>query len=131
MLRRLLSEAHLRPIFFLLWCLGWAVVATLSLVPLAAHGLPGGDKVAHASAYAVMAAGAVTFCRGPGRLALLALFAAAVGAVVEVAQGYVGRQVDDLDALANGVGAALGYLIALAALVVLRRPPLQDSPSAG
>ncbi len=110
-------------------------MATLSLLPLAVHGYHGTDKVLHALGYAGMAAGAVTFCRDPVRLALLALLAAAVGGVVEIAQGYVGRDASLLDAAANGVGAAIGYAVALATLlllrIVLRRPPLQDSPSPG
>lgn len=121
--------------FFLLWCLGWVGVATLSLLPLAVPGYHGSDKVLHALGYAGMAAGAVTFCRDPVRLALLALLATAVGGAVEIAQGYVGRDASVLDAVANGVGAAIGYAVALVTLLllrtVLRRSPLQDSPSPG
>ena len=120
--------------FFLLWCLGWVGVAVLSLLPLAVPGYHGSDKVLHALGYAGMAAGAVTFCRDPVRLALLALFATAVGGAVEIAQGYVGRDASVLDAVANGVGAAIGYAVALVTLLLLRvvlRRPLQDSPSPG
>ncbi len=132
MLQRL-PEARARRVFFLLWCLGWVGVAVLSLLPLAVHGYHGSDKVLHALGYAGMAAGAVTFCRDPGRLALLALLGAALGGLVEIAQAYVGRDAEWLDALANFAGATAGYLVALTALFVLRllRRLLQDSPSPG
>ena len=131
-MQRDIPAPRLRVIWFVLWCLGWVGVAALSLMPPA--GIPdiGGDKLAHMLAYAWMAAAAVTFCRCPARLALLAVVTMLVGGAMELAQGLVpNRHLDGADAVANGVGATLGYLIALAALFVLRRPPLQGSPSPG
>ena len=114
----------------MLWCLGWAAVAALSLVPPAAIPNVGNDKLAHMLVYAWMAAAAVSFCRCPARLAVLALVTMLAGGALELAQGMVAhRHLDVADAVANGIGATLGYLVALAALLVVRRPWLQGSPS--
>ena len=126
------SEARARSALFVLWCLGWVGVATLSLLPIATPiPMADGDKLLHALTYGGMTAAAVAFCRSPGRLALIALFAVALGGLVEIAQGLVAwRHASVLDAVANAVGAALGYLIGLLALAVLRRLP-KDAPSPG
>ena len=130
-MRRDVRVSRPHPIWFVLWCLGWIGVAALSLMPEAVIPDVGGDKVAHMLAYGTMAAAAVTFCRCPARLALLALVTLFLGGTMEIAQTYVpGRQLDGADVVANGVGAVLGYLVALMVLLVLRRP-LQDSPSPG
>ncbi|MDQ1315067.1 MAG: hypothetical protein QG662_1176 [Pseudomonadota bacterium] len=115
------------------WAGGWlGVVVTLglSLLPPALDSGSGhSDKVVHLLGYAVLTfwwAQLVTHRRWK-----LALVVALFGIAVELLQGLTPtRQPDPLDALANSVGALLGWLIArllpnlpqrLAALSALRR----------
>lgn len=76
---------------------------------------PGADKVGHVAAFAIMfCALAILFDRlPPWGVSLLTL---ALGAATEVAQGYVGRDPDPLDMVANIVGVGIG----LAGVLVTR-----------
>jgi VanZ family protein len=107
---------------FLAWCAAWLVIAALLLAPLPALRAPS-DLLGHAMLFGAMALGAVSFCHHPGQLALLALVTIAGGTGLEFAQGLVPyRTFDFHDAIANVIGAGLGYLIALAVLYSLIRP---------
>src|SRR3954453_13996825 len=95
----------------------------MSLTPVQ---LPPGlsDEVLHFTGYALMSAGAVGFCHEPRRLGLPALLAAGVGGAVEIAQAFTpDRSPELLDFAADAAGAALGWLLALAWLVLVAPPP--------
>lgn len=85
------------------------------------------DKTAHAVAYGAFAAVLVLALRtrrgwGAGRVAAIAFaWAAGYGAAMEVAQSFVGRLCDVLDALANAAGAGLVALLWLCVAAWRRR----------
>lgn len=117
-----LLDPRVRRGLLLLWGALWLWVAYMSLTPVQ---LPPGlsDKVLHFTGYALMSAGAVGFCHEPRRLGLLALLAAAIGGAVEIAQAFTpDRSPELLDFAADLAGAALGWLVALAWLVLVVRP---------
>jgi VanZ family protein len=96
------------------------VVYSLGPAPSVLHGFPIADKVFHASAY-----GAITLTwllaavwrpgRGGGVLAgegiPLVVGAIVLGAGIEVAQHFVSRDSQTLDAVADTVGALAGYAV--------------------
>lgn len=83
-----------------------------SLVPQEMVQAPGGDKLQHFMAYALL----VLIWPAGQTLPRMVLKAAALGVVLEIAQGVLptGRYMDPADALANTCGACLGALILLA-----------------
>lgn len=95
---------------------GLAAVMVLSLVPQdMVPSTDVSDKVNHLAAYGALAfAGAIGF-RGRRTLVLLAAGLLALGGALEIAQGFVpGRMPSAGDLLADGIGIALGALVALA-----------------
>lgn len=88
-------------------------------IPDALQGI--NDKLLHVAAYFVlgaMAGGAIRQ-RGQVKWAVLALIA--VGAAMEVLQGFVGREASLVDAIANSAGAIAGAAFARFVLDPLRR----------
>lgn len=79
------------------------------------------DKLLHFSAYFVLGAMAGGAVRRPGAVKWAVLGLIVVGAVIEVIQGYVGRETSVLDGVANGTGAIAGALLARFVLDPLRR----------
>lgn len=125
---RHLDDPRVRALLLALWCLGWVAVAVLSLVPISIPGPRGSDKALHFATYALMTAAAVTFCRSPWRLLLIALAATLIGGVIEIAQGLVPyRSMSMADAVANALGALLGYALALAAALRLPVKKVSDT----
>ena len=110
------------------WLLKWAAAAALYLFwpavlvvtwgELAPHPpewtLHFWDKSLHFTAYFGLAAMA-TLVVGNGRRLLFALLAlAAFGGLLEILQGFTGRDPDIHDEIANGIGVGAGYLVAWA-----------------
>jgi hypothetical protein len=120
---RLLFDPRARLACALIWGLAWLVVAGLMLMPISAPAPPGSDLIVHFLIFGVMAFAAVTFSRHPGRLAGLAIVTIALGAGLEYAQGLVPyRSPAIADAVADGVGALVGYALALLVLYFVIRP---------
>jgi VanZ family protein len=120
-MERLLFDPRARHVCAALWGVAWAVVAVLLLMPLSVPS--GGDLVIHFLLFATMAFTAVGFNRHPAQLALLALVTAALGMALEYAQGYVPTRSSTVaDAVANDLGAFVGYVAALTVLYVVIRP---------
>lgn len=82
----------------------------LSAVPLGAAGGPGLDKLVHLLAFAALAAPLAW--RHPRRWWIVALGALIYGALIEIVQHYVGRDMEIPDLLADGTGAFVGAWIA-------------------
>lgn len=120
---RHLHEPRVRAAFLGLWCLGWIVLSAALLAPMPLPTPGGSDKLAHFGAFAGMAFAAVSFCHSPWRLALLAVLTTAGGVLLEFAQGFVPYRSFDLsDAIADGLGAGAGYVLALIVLYAWIRP---------
>lgn len=91
--------------------LGWIMVAAvvvLSLVPQLpkAPSLLGWDKAQHFLAYAVLTA---WFCQAYSRHWRWPAFFVALGALLELLQGFTGiRTTDPFDILANTIGVSIG-----------------------
>lgn len=120
---RLLFDRKVRLLCALLWGAAWVVVAALLLMPLNVQAPPGSDLVAHFVLFGSMAFAAVGFSHRPGQLAWLALATIALGIGLEYAQAFVPtRYSETADAMANGVGALVGYAIALLVLYFVIRP---------
>ncbi len=112
------------------WIVAWAVLAWLSWTPTA---LPGGvsDKTVHFVVYLLMSGIAFSFARSHAMLALIALTTFALSAVLEFGQSFFPyRQFDYGDLLANGGGAATGWLLASLILLVAARPARRSRVSA-
>lgn len=100
-----------------------AVILTASLVPdvpLPESRIPGLDKIAHAAAYAALAAVLLFGLRKPGTAFVGAVLRTVVvctlyGGAIELLQRLTGRTADPLDFLANAAGALLGAGLAAAA----------------
>ncbi|HYP66828.1 MAG TPA: VanZ family protein [Thiobacillaceae bacterium] len=91
-----------------------AAIIFLSLTPhpIKFH-IPYGDKLNHLLAYATLMAWWSQLHVSSARRLRLALSFAALGIVIEYAQGYTAtRQPDVFDALANIAGILLGWLAA-------------------
>jgi VanZ family protein len=110
------SRPPARLILRVLFLLGAAVVAVLSLLP--AHDLPKvavSDKIEHAGAYFVLAILGGLGLRERRSLLFLFIVLCAMGGAIELLQAFSpGRSPDVFDALANATGAAAGILVALA-----------------
>ena len=112
------------------WLGAWAILAWLSWTPT---GLPGGvsDKTVHFLVYFLMSGVAFSFARSHGALALIALATFALSAVLEYGQSFFPyRQFDYADLLANGGGAAAGWLLASLILALAMRPARRSRVSA-
>jgi VanZ family protein len=97
-----------------------AVVIWGELKP-SAQGPEGWDKVLHFTAYFGLA-GIATVALGHRRPAIWAAFAlAAFGGILEIVQGFVGRDAEWGDEAANIVGVGAGLAGGLFVLSVLRR----------
>ncbi len=119
----LLLHPRVRTVTMLLWGVGWVVVALLLLLPVGAATPARTDLLAHFLMFGSMAFAAVGFSRRPWQLAALALFTIAAGAALELAQALVPyRTFDPIDAVANGLGAVVGFGAALAVLCTWIRP---------
>lgn len=119
---RLLFHPGVKLTCFVVWCLGWLIVAALLLAPLPATGSRSA-LAAHTMLFGAMTLGTVGFCHHSGRLGALTLATIAGGTALELAQGLVPYRTFDLyDALANALGAGTGYLAALVVLYGLVRP---------
>jgi VanZ family protein len=95
-----------------------AVVAWGELKP-SSQGPEGWDKVLHFTAYFGLT-GIATVALGNRRLALWAAFALAVfGGILEIVQGFVGRDAEWSDEFANVVGVCFGLAAGLAILRIL------------
>jgi hypothetical protein len=105
-----------------LWCVAWGLLGSAVALSLSPDGagvrFGSSDKVLHSAGYGALALSlllaAVWFPgRGRGRLANQAvlLISAVIGLslVLEVLQGFVGRDADTLDAGANLLGSVGGY----------------------
>ena len=101
-----------------LWWCGVAAVVLCSLVPafLLPEVPPGGDKIEHFSAYALLAAAAVQLFTARHAVARAGIGLVAMGIALEIAQGLftTTRQMDVHDALANSLGVVAGLLTLLA-----------------
>lgn len=108
-----------------LWCLGWLVVCGLLLTPLSVRGPEGSDLAAHFLVFGAMAFGAVTFCRRPLTLLGCAGLTAAGGGALEAAQSLVPyRTFSIADLVADVLGVAAGFALALLVLQLVIRPAL-------
>jgi VanZ family protein len=101
------------------------VITVLSLWPLEELPLvPGGDKIHHMIAYAVLMFPAAL--RKPVHWRLIGLFFIAYGGAIELVQPYVNRYSEWLDVAANTTGIICGLILAEVLIrslpVVLNRP---------
>jgi VanZ family protein len=106
----------------LLWATSWLLLASVAWLSLGPEPpLPPfefADKIAHGFAYAALTmgfllAGVWRPGRGPGRYPMAAVWivlaAVSIGVVIEILQDLESyRSMDAFDALADGVGAAIG-----------------------
>lgn len=96
-----------------------ALVAYISLAPSSGGGLPLWDKAMHFTVYALFALLGSAVTTGQRQLLLTAVIIMFYGALLEVLQHQVGRDMSALDALANSLGVAVAL-----ALVWKKRPKL-------
>lgn len=100
-----------------LWWLAVVLVFVVCLVPAPDLPLtpPGGDKLEHFLAYFLLAASAVQLYQGRRTLWCVAIALVALGVAVEFAQGALTttRSMDPWDAVADLLGVAAGFAIAL------------------
>jgi len=90
-----------------------AAVVVLSLIPIEADLSGGRDKIAHFVAYGSMTFWFAMLFRGRLRQVGVALAFAAMGVAIEYLQRMTGyRTFDVADMAANGIGAALGWVLA-------------------
>jgi VanZ family protein len=110
---------------FARWCAllflpAWAGVVGGELGP--SSGAPHfWDKAVHFTAYFILSILAVTAVSSAKRVIGVILALIAMGAVLEVIQGAIGRDMSVMDELANGLGVLLGALLALAIRALLVR----------
>jgi VanZ family protein len=120
---RLLFDRRAKRVCAALWGGAWVIVASLLLLPLGVPGPSGSDLVGHFLLFATMSFAAVGFSRQPGQLAWLAFATVALGMGLEYAQGFVPYRSSEVpDAVANGMGALAGYVVALLVLYFVIRP---------
>lgn len=98
-------------------------IAGALLMPLPKAAPPYSDLLAHFLLFCGMAVGAVTFSHRFGQLAALALLTGVIGVALECAQGFVPyRTFDPIDAVANLLGAIIGFAVAAITLHFVIRP---------
>lgn len=118
---RLLLDARVKRAFLLLWCVGWALVAWMSLSRSPLGDVS--DKLTHLLGYAAMTAGTATFCHRARVTLMLAGFAIAVGAGLELLQMLLPwRSAERADLAADAAGVAVGAAVAWAWLAAVVRP---------
>jgi VanZ family protein len=100
-----------------LWWLAVVGVFVVCLVPAPDLPMapPGGDKLEHFLAYFLLAASAVQLYQGRRLLWRVAIGLVALGIVIEFAQSALTttRSMDPWDAVADCIGVAAGFAIAL------------------
>ena len=79
------------------------------------------DKILHTLAYFLLAAMAGVALKKRGSVVLAVLALIALGGVLEVIQGYVGRDMSFYDELANTFGAVTGGILARVIIEPLNR----------
>ena len=79
------------------------------------------DKAIHFIAYFVLSMLAVTIFRASKRALWAMLGLIAVGALLEIVQGMIGRDMSAMDELANSLGVLAGGIAAWAAVTMLVR----------
>lgn len=84
----------------------------------------GWDKAQHFIAYFGLAAMATTVIGLSRRLLWAIGGIILLGGMLEILQGYTGRDPDIFDVIANSIGACCGTLTALLVQLVLKRPQL-------
>jgi VanZ family protein len=109
------------PAYRRIWLLlGWGMVfsvVVLSLIPVEVDLSEGRDKVAHFIAYGSMTFWFAMLFPGWRRQVGVALAFAAMGVAIEYLQRMTGyRTFEVADMAANGIGAALGWALALTPL---------------
>jgi len=105
------------------WCFGWLPISALLLMPIGVSTPSGSDLIAHVVLFSAMTVAAVTFCRRPLELGLLALLTLLGSVVLEVVQAVLPyRSFDPIDLLANASGVVIGYGLALILLVLVIAP---------
>jgi VanZ family protein len=98
------------------------LLTSVSLAPATGGSLPLWDKSMHATAYAVFVLLGSQLVRTPQQFYLLSLGIFAYGGLIEIGQHFIpGRDMSALDLLANGIGVAVGLLLAVLSLPALRR----------
>jgi VanZ family protein len=121
----------------LLWAAAFGIVLatiaySLGQAPAQLNAFPQADKVFHTAAYAAMAllwllAAVWRPGRGPGVIAgdavAVVICAILLGATIEVAQHFVDRSADVVDALADAAGATIGYLVWVGLRTIARATP--------
>jgi VanZ family protein len=107
----------------LAWVVAWTllvVAVVASLTPRDGAGFSFSDKLTHVVGYTALSASFLLAAvwlprRGPGRFpksaVAVTVAVAAVGAAIELLQGFVGRTVDARDVVANIVGCVGGRLL--------------------
>jgi hypothetical protein len=86
-------------------------ITVVSLLPLAAlPPAPGGDKIHHTIAYALLTIPAAL--RKPRKWTVLCLFFIAYSGLIELLQPFVNRYCDWIDLMANASGVAAGVIVA-------------------
>jgi VanZ family protein len=120
---QLLIDQRVQRMSFILWCLGWLVIAIESLRPIQAMPFGMSDKAIHFLGYAVMSAAVASFCYEPRRLIGWSGFTILIGGLFEFGQYFVpNRNADLFDFVANTSGAILGATTALGWLLIVVRP---------
>ncbi len=105
-----------------------AAITALSLWPLEhLPPVPGGDKLHHAIAYAVLMFPAAL--RRPRHLWAIFLFYLAWSGCIELIQPYVQRYGEWLDLAANTAGLSLSWLLVSLISTKLRCGPIPEGPA--
>jgi VanZ family protein len=79
------------------------------------------DKAVHFTAYFILSALAVAALRARKQALLAMLALIAMGAILEIIQGMIGRDMSALDELANTLGVITGAIVVWAVRAVLVR----------
>lgn len=103
--------------WFALWCVGWALIIVLSLVPgdhpAPLLQFPHAETALHFAGCASIVASAALFCRSTAQLAGIAILSIVVASTLELLQLMVPDRGPSLgDGAANASGAASGYVVA-------------------
>lgn len=118
----LLGSRWLRQAGLACWLLAWLVAVVLLLTPLNVPGPDSADKLGHLLLFGALAFAAVAFCRDTRHLAWSAGFTLLGSYLLELGQLLVpSRRYEGMDVLANGSGAAIGFVLALVVVQVLQR----------
>jgi VanZ family protein len=120
---QILFDERVQRMSFVLWCLGWLIVAGESLRPIQTMPFGLSDKLIHFMGYALMSTAVASFCYEPRWLLGWSVLTLLIGGLSEVGQYFVlGRDADLLDFVANASGTILGATTALIWLLIVVRP---------